>query len=164
LIFPILIAAGWVCSHNRPNVTRIVARCVALLAGVSLGMIAISGQLRSLPAVADFHKWMGRGMLIVQWLGIPFAAGVILRQQIRSHMVVAIGYSLALVCTLVVSFLASITGYLGPLNNPETTEETRNRFVILHMFVLPAMLAILRCVWFFALRPLTESSPEKSKV
>ena len=54
----------------------------------------------------------------------------------------------ALLGLLGIFLLAAFTGYLGPSHRVQQLEETHNRFVVLHCFVLPAISAHLLVVWF----------------
>jgi quinol-cytochrome oxidoreductase complex cytochrome b subunit len=158
LLFPALIAIGWASSRRQPSVSRIVARCSALVIGIALGLITISGLLQSIMELAGLHKWSGHGLLILIWLSVPFSIGVLLQQRSMQYPARTIGYSLAMLLALVAAFLGSITGYLGPSGNREIGEKARNRFIVLHCFVLPAVLAALICVWIYALRSLKKST------
>ena len=156
LLLPVIIGLGWVASRTHEARARKAARCLALIAGALLVLLGISGLLRGGGLLADIHRWTGHAVVIVLWLGVPFAIGVTLQQDLTRRPVAAVVQVLALLLGLAIALAASMTGYLGPTNSapvdPAIDQETYNRFRVLHFVVLPGLCAALMVQWWWYFR------------
>jgi hypothetical protein len=154
LLFPCLIVVGWLASRaSRERMRRTSRLLLGMLFGVVL-LSAISGGFHSGRNVGEFHKWSGHALVILAWLTVPFIVGVVLQQHLRQRPVRSIAQSVALLFFLLLTFLCSFTGYIGPSYDDAVPqlylEETHRRFVVLHFALLPSMIAVLTVnVWLF---------------
>jgi hypothetical protein len=149
---------------NKPIVMLVtIARTMAATLGAALGILLVSGLGNLAGPLGQVHRWTAHGLVILLWLCLPFAIVVLLVQKLRQLPFASIGQALALLFCLPVSLVTAFTGYLGPFQNPDLDEATRNRFNVLHMVVLPSILAALFVSWFFIFRPRrkTVSSPSR---
>ena len=165
LALPFLLAyLAWRLSSWYPRAMRF---CTAVLAGMLLGglvvlvVTAVGRQQWAWPV--GVHRWAGHALVIEAWLAIPWAIGVILQQHLRKRPFRAM---LGVACCLLTLFfivVASFTGYLNgfalPANVPAgefgvdlssrfAGEETRNRFVVLHVYAVPYLIALSLAGWF----------------
>jgi cytochrome bd-type quinol oxidase subunit 2 len=165
--FPVLMGAGWLAAHLSPELSRLLARGIGLLAAILLTLLCGSGVL-SLFGVPvgvpdELHRWTGHGLVIIVWQGVPFSMGVLLRRQIRRSPLTAILQTLALLICLFATLFASFSGYLNiPPDSPSNTE-THGRFTVLHLFVSPTLLAFLLFVWIWSFRRVTNLSAPNSE-
>lgn len=166
LNFPPLIILGWATSRAWSLTARAIARATSLAAGVVLGILLISGAWAQATGPNDVHRWAGHGMVTLLYLCVGFSLGVLLHQKITRHPILAVIQSLALLLCLAVSVSASLTGYLDvePSANPVIAEENHNRFIVLHMFLLPTILLVLLGIWHFAFWSVHEASQTANKV
>ena len=116
--------------------------------------LVVTGWLRHSEPAISIHLWFGHVLVIVAYLGFPFAAGVMLQRQIRQRPILAIVRLLALIFFFGLTLLASMTGYLGPSHaSPsvsQLSEESQTRFAFIHMLALPLLLAIMTTeLWWF---------------
>jgi hypothetical protein len=122
--------------------------CLGVLIGT--GMLRVPGS-----HTATVHRWLAHGLFIFLWLAAPGAIGVILNQAVRLRPLRAVlGVACCLLAVLL-TLVASFTGYLplpGSEGLPEPerfqSEETRNRFVVLHYFLFPSLCVIVTFGWF----------------
>jgi hypothetical protein len=127
----------------------VLQRVLAALFAAGLVCLVVTGLLTAQPSIHALHRWSAHAMVIFAWVMLPLAIG--LRYAIGSG-------SIKFVALLAVLFLGllftSVTGYLGPSTAAEygeqLGEETKNRFVVLHMGVLPAVLCLLSGIWVWA--------------
>jgi len=147
-----LVFLGWATSRAWPHAARIACRSQPLIAGAMLGVLFTSGLLPARISTLDVHRWSGHGLLILQYLSVPFSLGVLLHRKLMQRPVIAVLQSLTLLLCLAVSFFAAFTGYLDvdPVPDQVIAQETHNRFVVLHMFLLPMILAATLTIWHFA--------------
>ena len=109
---------------------------------MGLACLVFSGLLAAEPFSRGIHRWTAHGMLIFAWLAFPPAIGLRYASGFGSWKFVAL-----LVVLFLVLLLSSFTGYLGSITPVEHRQqvggEPRNRFVVLHMCALPAVLCLL---------------------
>ena len=153
LLFPAIVVAAWLLSRRHSELARKSARLIPGLLALILAFMAVTGWVRSQDAVAMVHRWVGHAFLIAAWLSVPFAIGVLLQQQLSRRPVFAIAVSLELLLLLGLVVAASITGYLGPSHQDEFSDERHNRFVVLHLCLLPGAGFLLLATWFWTFRP-----------
>jgi len=144
-----MIVAGWSASRKFHETARTIARRAGLCCACVLGVVIATGVMRaSSPWIMPHHRWAVLAFQMVSWFGVPWSVGIVLERRLRSRPVAAIVQCWVLVSVLVVGWSAAVTGYLGPTNNFEIDEETRNRFVVMHLFFLPAVMAGLLLAWW----------------
>jgi len=115
--------------------------------------ILVTGCFHSDNSAARIHWWAGHLLVVAVWLFVPFAIGVVLQQLIHQRPVAAIIQCFGLLLFLGLALVASATGYLGPSHQPQLYEESRNRFVVLHCYVLPGTICAALIGWFQFLGP-----------
>lgn len=166
LLLPAIIVAAWAVSKAHPERVRIVARGLPVVVAALLVLLAISGLVRHGGVLAEIHRWMAHVFFIVWWLGVPFGIGILLQQDFGKHPVAAIVQAIALLMGLAIVLVASMTGYLGPANlppvDPAVGEETYNRFLVLHLVVLPGLCAALTVQWWWYFRPVANAKEDVS--
>ena len=111
---------------------------------------------------SDLHKWLGHGLVIAAWFAIPFIIGVSTKTSFRRGVAKAIGKVVLLLLMLLVVLLASFTGYMGPSHIAAPNEQTATRFKVLHLFVLPSLIAILICMTYWWMRPDKQKTSKRS--
>lgn len=153
LLFPAIAVGAWFVSRRHRGLARKSARTLAGLVAMVLLCVAVAGWSLSGEATAVTHRWAGHALLIVVWLSVPFGVGVSLQRNFRQRPIVAIAQSLGFFALLGAVMLASFTGYLGPTRTAYVDGATYNRFKVLHLFVLPGIIAILTLGWCWAFRP-----------
>ncbi|MEX0712558.1 MAG: hypothetical protein WD278_09425 [Pirellulales bacterium] len=153
LIFSALVPIGWLLSGRRPEPARKSARALAVLLAVLLLGLAVAGSLHQAAPAPILHRWGGHAFVILAWLSAPFALGVLLERSVRRRPFSAAFQALLLFAFLGLSILAGFTGYLGPSHVQPADEETRIRFTVLHLFILPALIGTLAVAWLWLLRP-----------
>ena len=153
LLFPAIVLAAWLISRKRNASARKSARLMSVFLATILVCIAVTGWFRPVGEAATIHRWAGHALVLAAWLFVPFAVGVALQHHIHQRPIGAIAQVLALLLLLGLTLLASFTGYLGPSHADQLTQETRNRFHVLHLFVLPGLVAVLLAFWFWFFRP-----------
>lgn len=153
--FLALVFLGWASSRAWPSVTRRTALWMPLVAGVLWAVLIATGIPPIRSSTGQVHQWCGLMIVTLLYCCVGFALGVLWRQKMARRPLLAVGQSFALLFCLAVTFSASLTGYLDrdPVPDPEIAEETHNRFVVLHMFVLPALIAMMLAIWHFAFLP-----------
>lgn len=159
VLFPMMIAVGWIASRYERELARQLGQAIALATLAVQATVLGSGIFRS-EATPDFHRWSGQGMLILVWVGVPLAIGVVAQRGIRTRPVPTVMQIACLLLLLGFTFSANLTGYLGPSSGAmrsEYLEETKNRFVVLHQIFLPTIIVVLLISWWASLR---ETSPE----
>jgi hypothetical protein len=126
----------------------VLQRVLATLFATGLACLAISGLAIAQPLSHVVHRWSAHGTVIFAWLFFPLAIGLRYASGSGSWRFVAL-ISVIFLALLLTSF----TGYLGPATAAEqgelVGEETQNRFIVLHMGVLPAVLCLLGGVWLW---------------
>jgi hypothetical protein len=115
-----------------------------------LGILVLSGIANELRALAEVHRWTAHALVILAWTGGPIAIGSQWQQKALKQPVGCIGNTLFVLVVIAVTFMATFTGYLGPIGNPDSGADTHRRFIVLHMIVLPAILAALLGGWLRA--------------
>jgi hypothetical protein len=146
LLLPALLVAGWQIAR-RCDIGSHVQRTLAAVALSWMFVVMLAGLMRDTREwILELHRWGAHGFLILIYLATPLAIGARFGQRAGSA-----GFVILLLSLLLVSFLASITGYLNP--TPEELAanavhaETHNRFVVLHMIVLPLVTLVLTGLW-----------------
>jgi hypothetical protein len=130
----------------------VMARTLALTLTVVLCISLLSSLGNPAGAAGQVHRWTGHLLVILVWVSVPFALVVLLIYKLGRHPFAAIGQSLFLLLSLPIALIASFTGYLGPIRSAEIGEQASNRFYVLHMCILPSVLAVLFIGWFFIFR------------
>jgi len=156
-LFPALIVAAWFLSGKRSELVRKACRSLALVVLCLLFALAVTGLLRS--GESEIHKWLGHGLLIVVWLTVPIGIGSTLQRNLAPRRSSAVCHTVLLFGVLGVALLSSVTGYLGPLRNEGISEESLNRFIVLHKIVFPAALATLSLAWLWCFRRNDRGAP-----
>jgi hypothetical protein len=145
LWFPALIAAAVLLSRRWPIAMRRVSRGLALAVGAALLCIVVSGLAHGSRPAGAIHRWLSHGLLILAWNAIPLAIGVTLA-RVRARPIIAAGRILGLLLLLVILFVASFTGYLGPSQGP-IDARSLTRFRVLHYGLWPSV-SIALVVWW----------------
>ena len=154
ILFAILAAAGWILSRRRPDIARRTARGLVVIPALILLVLTASGWSQSGSTAASIHGWGGHSLVIAMWLIVPYAMGVVVAIHAPKRPALALGMVILFLFALAVAFLASFMGYLDLTN---AGEETKNRFVILHMYALPINLALSLALWAYLFRPSAHS-------
>jgi hypothetical protein len=147
-------AATW--SVREPRAALVIGRClVAALIGL-FAVVLATGIVRAGGRGGDGVGWVHHGcghlMPICAWSAIPIGAAAAIGRAIRIRRPLgAFARILAGLAVLGLSFLASITGYLGPTHG-RREPMALNRFYVLHYGVFPGLLAIALAGWWLALR------------
>jgi hypothetical protein len=151
LLLPAIAVGAWFLSRSRPELARSLSRglCVVLL--IVLAALAITGYLHPSETFASAHRWSGHSLVIIAWVGVPFGIGVGLQQHGHDPAVAAF-LTLGLIALLGVVVIASISGYSGATHVEGITEESLNRFKVLHLGFFPAIIAALLAGWLWLLR------------
>jgi hypothetical protein len=131
----------------------VLQRALATLCSAGLACLLITGFLTAQPSIHAIHRSIAHGMVIFAWVMLPLAVGLRYASGWGS-----IKFVLLLAFIFLGLLLTSFTGYLGPMaaaeHGEQIGEETRNRFIVLHMRVLPAVLCLLSGTWLWlAWRP-----------
>ena len=131
----------------------LLQQILATLFATGFAGLVITGLMTADPLFHAMHRWVAHAMVIFAWLFFPPAIGLRYASGSGNWRLIAL-----LAFTLVWLLLTSFTGYLGPTTAAEhgelVGEETRNRFVVFHMGVQPAVLCLLGGVWLWlAWRP-----------
>ena len=153
LLFFGITAVTWYVAGVRGELARKLARLLPIAPGIVLGILIVSGCSRAMGGAGATHRWAGHALVIVLWACVPFAVGALLRLYFRTRPVVAIVQLVTLLFVLCIGLLSSFTGYLGPSHHDALGEETHNRFVILHLYFLPALFLLLLIEWWWFFRP-----------
>ena len=148
--FPITVAVGWLLSRKWPKAARRFARSLSALIATILVTLVATGLMRSTGFSASVHKWSGHGLVIFAWNSVPFGMGVALVRG-RQHPFAGLVQTLAVSFLLIVTFLASVTGYLGPLRG-QVDPMSLHRFRVLHYWVFPGLALGLTLFWFRSLQ------------
>ena len=160
LLFPLIAVVGWFLSRRNDEFARRVVRVLSVIVALLFVIIVASGWLRPQPAAFSAHKWASHGFVITMWLFVPFSLGAALQMNLRRRPGVATAQIIVLLLLLAVGLLASFTGYLAPSGVEDIPEETKNRFVVLHLFAAPSLIAILLVAWWFLFGPYTRLAAE----
>lgn len=148
LYFPLIIAAAVVLSRRWRGPMRRASRCLAAVNGLALLCIIATGWVHRAGPVAAVHRWLPHALMILDWSVIPFAMGVTLA-RFRTRPIAAAARAMGLLTLVVVIFLASITGYLGPSYGPIDPMNFR-RFQVLHYWAWPSLAIALVRWWYFS--------------
>jgi cytochrome bd-type quinol oxidase subunit 2 len=145
--------AGWYASKRHSKLSRKAARFMPVMAALILCVIAVTGWFPSAGNDLPTHRWAGHALVILAWLSVPFAMGVLLQQEFRKRPTAVFSQAITFVVVFCIVSLTAFTGYLGPSNLQNVGEETLNRFKVLHLYVLPAILLALLVQWWWYFRP-----------
>ncbi len=168
LLFPLgLIFVGRLASAWRPEIARRAARVLMLIWIVGLAILALSGFMRSdTDNAAEIHKWSGHSLLAAAWLVVPYVVGAVSQRLGQSNPSQVVGVVTVLSVLFGLTLLESFAGYLGPSHiandGNAVTDETKLRFQVLHLFVLPITIGLLLAVVVWLLRPANHAMKMKS--
>jgi hypothetical protein len=148
-----IIALGILLSRRYRLLADSVACGLGILC-IAIGLvIGVSGAFHGPPAMRSLHHWTGLGITIAIWCSCLFSLGVAMEQaRSRGIRLLTARFS-ALAFALLLGFFASFTGYLGPAHDPEIPRDMHNRFIVLHMFVVPLLLGIPFTFWCYLFWP-----------
>lgn len=149
-LFPAIVVVAWFLSRKRPEWVRKVCRFLAFVVFCQLFAIALTGIFRE--GTVEMHKWIGHGLQITVWLSVPICIGSTLQRNSARRKISAVCQTFLLLGVLGAALLAALTGYLGPSHRENISEESLNRFVILHQIALPAAMATLCLAWLWCFR------------
>lgn len=152
LWLPCVATVGWFVARRDAEFADRTCRQFAMITSGILAVAVLSGVAGTFAGADLVHRWTSPVLIVLLWQAAPFSAGVLLRREFFDRPVLASVKGGALLALFGVTWLASLTGYLGPSNHEAPMEETRNRFVVLHLWVLPALAAMLHGGWFWILR------------
>jgi cytochrome bd-type quinol oxidase subunit 2 len=145
------------------TIARRAVRILSIIsAAIFLVLVTTGLARRSQPAASSVHKWSGHALVIAVWCFVPFSVAVGLQSNFRWRPGLAIAQTIVLLSLLCVVLLASFTGYLGPSYNASVSEETRNRFTVLHQFALPTLVATLLTASYWLFGPHRRQAAESS--
>ena len=153
LFFPLIAVVACFLSSRKGESARKAVRVLSIIAAAVFLIIAATGVARSQSTASRLHEWSGHALVIAVWLFVPFSVGIGLQRNIRRRPGLAIAQTTVLLSLLALVSLASLTGYLGPSHFEDVSVETRNRFAVLHPFVLPSLVAALLTAWYWLFRP-----------
>jgi hypothetical protein len=159
LYFPVMIAAAVILSRRWPAPMRRASRCLAAANALALLCIIATGWAHHPELVAEIHRWFPHVLIIVDWIAIPLAIGVTLAHP-RGHPIATAARAMGLLMILGVIFLASITGYAGPLHGPIDAMSVR-RFQVLHYWLWPS-LASAHVSWWYFRRTVTDPALDRA--
>src|SRR5262245_58094953 len=110
--------------------------------------LVVSGLLAENPWFHGIHRWSAHGLVIYAWLVVPVAIAARYGEGKGTWKIVAL-----LVFVVLGLLHTSFTGYLGPMSAAEygeqLSEETKNRFMVIHMFLQPAILIAMATIWMW---------------
>lgn len=158
-----LAVFGWTSAIAWPRLTIRVMRKAPIPAALLLGVLFFSGLLWPTGENGEIHRWTAHAMTILMWVAVPSGIGVLLQRKMSRHPLIAAVQSGLLFFFLAIVLESSFTGYLGPINNPDIGEETRNRFIALHQFVLPLLCGTLLVAWPFFFRERSNVAEDSSR-
>lgn len=162
-LLPALLAMGWWASRRHPRIARLGAWGTALCFKVCLGILVVTGCFHGQPDMAWVHRWGAHAMVILAWLTIPLAAGILLAQDLRLRPVAALWWCVVAFLLFAMLVLASLTGYLGPTTQGPLDADTLRRFRTLHFAVLPGVIVGLLIVWMKLARPTSPKTVRTNK-
>ncbi|QDU94538.1 hypothetical protein [Lignipirellula cremea] len=163
LLIPLLLAMGWFLSAGLgAPLSRVVGMLPVVATSVFLATL-ISGITRTPSEGSSVHGLCGHLMLIVLWLLVPFSIGVAVQRNIFRRPGLAMLQSLVLLALLGLTLLTTFTGYLWPGLADALQEERRHRWIVLHLFVLPVLLAVLIAAWYWLFLPTVPVATEASE-
>ena len=116
LSIPVILVTAVLLTRRWPGVMRRVSRCLAAVTVAALVCVIVTGWRHRPDLTGAIHWWVSHGVMILAWNAIPFATGVTmasLRRPVVQHTSPWPWSRL-----LVVLFLASVTGYVGPAYGP----------------------------------------------
>jgi hypothetical protein len=147
LWFPVFVAVALLLSRRWPIAMRRVSRGLAISVGLAVVCLVVSGLAHGSHLAATIHRWLSHGLLIWAWNAIPLAIGVTLARAC-ARPIVAVGRTFGLLLLLVVLFVASFTGYLGPSLGP-TDALSLTRFRVHHYGLWPSVSIVLVAGWYY---------------
>jgi hypothetical protein len=145
---------GWVITRQHLNRGRALGALGVLVLLLMEMILTATGILHHQPDLGEVHRWVGHAMVIVAWCVAPYCFAVFSCMW-RIHR-----FTLALVCewmlvlfTLGLVMHTSFTGYLNVEPVDRFSEETHNRFVVIHAIVEPFFTFVMLAGWLGAIWP-----------
>lgn len=144
-----ILALGFLLSRRHRSLADAITCGLGFFCLAIAIVIALSGILHGPPFMKSLHRWGGHGLVIALWCFWIFALGVSGEQTKSRGAGILLARITVITLALLLGLLASFTGYLGPAHDPEIGRDmdTYNRFIVLHMFIVPTLLAILLGLW-----------------
>jgi hypothetical protein len=155
LWLPVLVAAALILSRRWPIGMRRASRGLAISVGLAVVCVVITGLAHGSNVAATIHRWLSHGLLVWAWSVILPSIGIALVGA-RSRPIVALMRTFGLSLLLVVLFVASLTGYLGPSRGPIDALSLA-RFRMLHFRLWPTVSIVLISAWYY--QPKAERRP-----
>jgi hypothetical protein len=142
-----ILALGFLTSRRHRSLADAITCGLGFICLAIAIVIALSGILHEPPFMKSLHRWGGHGLVIALWCSWMFALGVSAEQTKSRGVGILLARLLVITLALLLGLFASFTGYLGPAHDPELGRDSHNRFIVLHMFIVPTLLAILLGLW-----------------
>lgn len=150
--FAATVTGAWLISRVHSEFGRRTAYHLAVLLVIVLAMLALTGLFRPTPSAAIPHRWSGQLMIILAWVSVPYATGVLLERNLRRRPFAAMLQMVCLALFLSTTLMAYVTGFLGPGRAGTVDEVTRGWFTAYHQTVLPATMVVLLMLWLHFLK------------
>ncbi len=161
------VLVGWRLGRGDGESARKLARLlsVALFAGFLAA--AVTGWFRTRIFDSSIHQWVGQDLIASTSFAVPFAITLTIQQHVRQRPMATISQVVLFLFLLAVTFVVSLSGYLGPdravRDGRVLADATLNRFMILHIYFLPVLIPLLLVEWwwFFGARTPTGTGDPK---
>jgi hypothetical protein len=149
---PAFVVAGWLCSAQNPEATRLVIRgLVGLTFGLLIGLAGTGFAYDSSEYVAAGHRVLGHVVVTVATVSVLSSVGVLAQRGLRRQPIRCIARISVAVFAFAACLVASFTGYLKP-SDPQIEPENFLRFQVIHKVVLPVVSAASVAFWFLLFR------------
>jgi hypothetical protein len=156
LVVPVIVVVGWFLGTRFREFAHYFSRSLLIFLTTFLIAVGVVGYLQ-IDAPDSVHRILGHLLVIAAYLIVPFVIGVRIakfKETGPTKLFVLIAVLLAL---LMVIGAESFTGYLGPTSPSPTPDESVNaetskRFVVLHLYFLPTLIAAMLGASFWLTR------------
>jgi hypothetical protein len=152
----VIAVAGWFLGTRFRKFAHYFSRSLLVFLAALFLAVSVVGFLR-IDAPDSVHRILGHLFVIATYLTVPFVIGFNIAQfeEIGSTKLFAL--IAVLLALLLIIGVESFTGYLGPTSPSPTPDEsvnaeTTNRFVVLHLYFLPTLIAVLLGTSFWLTR------------
>lgn len=147
------VFVGWRAGRRDGESSRIAARLLSLTLFAGFFVAVVTGWLRSNVYASSIHGSMGFVLFDLTLFAVSFAITLSFRQHFRQRPIATILQVAIFMFLLVVTFVVSLSGYLGPdhaaRDGRVLAEATLNRFMVLHLYFLPVLIPLLHVEWWW---------------